>query len=310
MEMSSTVGIRQQPTEDQQCKNCQSVFQGKYCPQCGQSVNDYERPLRFLIVDFAGNIFAFDTRVWRSLLTLLFKPGKMETEYTMGKRARYMPPFRMYIFMSFLFFLLLSITTNQSVQKGKVAFASALSQNNYGVDSSGAKNPSEAADFEEMNKILQQNAPEVFSDEAAGGKAMTNMQHLLDNPEMYLARFFKYLSWALFLLMPLYGFFLWVMFRKRKKYYLSHFLLSSNQHVFVFMILIVLLLIQLIFPNKTAAPEAWLLFLIPLYSMVGAHRLYQGSWISNILRLGTAQVIYSIVAAMATGLVVYISFFG
>ena len=46
------------------CQNCDTSFKGNYCPECGQQLREFQKPFRFLIVDLAGNIFSFDTRLW------------------------------------------------------------------------------------------------------------------------------------------------------------------------------------------------------------------------------------------------------
>ena len=84
----------------------QTHFKGNYCPHCGQSVYEYEKPFKFLVVDFVGNIFAFDTRFWKSIVTLIIRPGTFTANYIQGQRARYTPPFRLYLFTSFIFFLI------------------------------------------------------------------------------------------------------------------------------------------------------------------------------------------------------------
>jgi len=61
-----------------------------------------------LLRDLFGDIFELDSRLWRSLVPLLFKPGHLTLEYLEGRRVRYMPPFRMYLVISVLFFLLVS----------------------------------------------------------------------------------------------------------------------------------------------------------------------------------------------------------
>ena len=103
-------GTSMESTEENRvdCKNCKTTFEGKFCPNCGQSVFEYQRPFRFLLADFTGNLFAFDTRFWKSLKALTIKPGRLTKDFIQGKRARYMPPFRFYIFVSFLFFFIFS----------------------------------------------------------------------------------------------------------------------------------------------------------------------------------------------------------
>ena len=97
------------------CKNCNTSFKGNFCPHCGQSIYEYDRPFRFLVADFTGNLFAFDTRFWRSFKALLLRPGKFAKDFISGKRARYMAPFRFYIFSSFIFFILFSKYLAQEV---------------------------------------------------------------------------------------------------------------------------------------------------------------------------------------------------
>ncbi|MBT8114499.1 MAG: DUF3667 domain-containing protein [Arenicella sp.] len=49
-----------------------------------------------------------DGRMFLTLKTLLLKPGMLSLEYRNGRRAKYTPPFRMYLVISILFFLLVS----------------------------------------------------------------------------------------------------------------------------------------------------------------------------------------------------------
>ncbi len=96
------------------CKNCDTQFEGHFCPNCGQSVKDLDRPISVLVFDIMANMWAFDTRLFKTIKSLLFRPGEMADDYSAGKRARYMPPFRLYIFISFIFFLLLNIVSTRS----------------------------------------------------------------------------------------------------------------------------------------------------------------------------------------------------
>ncbi len=54
-------------------------------------------------------IYNFDSKIWRSMLPLLFQPGKLTNEYIAGRRVRYLPPFRLYLLFSILFFLVAAI---------------------------------------------------------------------------------------------------------------------------------------------------------------------------------------------------------
>ena len=89
-------------SENVTCKNCETVFNGKYCPECGQSITDYDKPFTFIFYNFAGDFFSFDARFFRTFGALLVKPGSLTAEYFKGRRVKYAPPFRIFIFMSFM----------------------------------------------------------------------------------------------------------------------------------------------------------------------------------------------------------------
>jgi hypothetical protein len=65
--------------------------------------------LHKLLVEALGDLYNFDSRLWRSLGLLLFRPGRLTREYLEGRRARYVPPFRLYVVLSLLFFFLLAV---------------------------------------------------------------------------------------------------------------------------------------------------------------------------------------------------------
>lgn len=309
----------QNDPETVSCKNCSHSFTGKFCPQCGQSKKDFDRPLKFFLVDFAGNIFAFDTRLWQSLKHILFCPGRMETNYIKGKRIRYMPPFRMYVFVSFFFFLTLSWATGKSISKNKSNIQFLNEEANTDSVYNDIRELSPEISFSQhlSSKQLQPSVIDSIKITAETSapisfpqyrKVSGKMEHIIENPEIYMERFFKYASWSLFLLMPFYGFLLWLNFRKTKRNYISHFLLSANQHIFIFFILILVLVTGLAFPSKNIHPENYLLFLFPVYAMAGALRVYKRHWLRTGIRLLVLICTYLFVAAIVTAFIVYLSF--
>jgi hypothetical protein len=59
------------------------------------------------VEQFLGDYFTFDSKIIRSAVPLLIEPGKLTQEYLQGRRARYIPPLRMFIFLSVIFFLVI-----------------------------------------------------------------------------------------------------------------------------------------------------------------------------------------------------------
>ena len=87
------------------CLNCGAELQGQYCGICGQRARGRLISLWELLQDAFGDLFEIDSRLWRTLIPLLIRPGRLTLDYLEGKRARYMPPFRMYLVLSVVFFV-------------------------------------------------------------------------------------------------------------------------------------------------------------------------------------------------------------
>ncbi|MEM7430826.1 MAG: DUF3667 domain-containing protein [Pseudomonadota bacterium] len=92
-------------SESPNCLNCGARLRGQYCGSCGQRSRSRLISLWELVRDAFGDLFELDSRLWKTLIPLLRKPGQLTADYLQGKRARYMPPFRMYLVLSLLFFV-------------------------------------------------------------------------------------------------------------------------------------------------------------------------------------------------------------
>lgn len=89
------------------CPNCGTELKGEYCWSCGQSAKDMKRPLYTLFSDILNAIVSFDGRLALTMPSLMFRPGHVTRSYLDGKRVRYVPPFRLFLIASVLFFLTL-----------------------------------------------------------------------------------------------------------------------------------------------------------------------------------------------------------
>ena len=87
------------------CLNCNSPLSGQYCPNCGQRSRSRLISIWELVRDAFGDLFELDSRLWRTLVPLITRPGKLTRDYLEGRRARFMPPFRTYLVLSIVFFL-------------------------------------------------------------------------------------------------------------------------------------------------------------------------------------------------------------
>ena len=87
------------------CLNCDARLEGQYCARCGQRARGRLISIWELIRDAVGDLFELDSRLWRTIIPLMFRPGQLTHDYLIGRRARFMPPFRTYLVLSVVFFL-------------------------------------------------------------------------------------------------------------------------------------------------------------------------------------------------------------
>jgi hypothetical protein len=98
------------------CANCHGTLTGEYCAECGQR----HEPHIHTVAHFAGEAFESishaDSRLWRTLWYLLTRPGFLTREFFHGKRVRYLPPFRLYLVISVLFFVVVGLPEGAAIR--------------------------------------------------------------------------------------------------------------------------------------------------------------------------------------------------
>lgn len=99
------------------CLNCGATLGGPYCSQCGQGAHPH-RTMAHMFEEALHGIVHFDTKAWRTLPMLAFRPGTLTRDYTYGKRARYISPLALFLFTIFLMFFVFAFVGASPVQVG------------------------------------------------------------------------------------------------------------------------------------------------------------------------------------------------
>ncbi|WP_448548358.1 DUF3667 domain-containing protein [Thalassotalea fusca] len=96
------------------CENCHARVEGAFCSQCGQSLESSLKYFWSVILHLLDDIFSFDSRASRTMFPLFFRPGFLTNQYIAGKRVHYVPPLRLYLFISIVFFISLKFFTDSA----------------------------------------------------------------------------------------------------------------------------------------------------------------------------------------------------
>jgi len=96
-------------TDARPCPNCSELLWGQYCANCGQRARARMITFWELLKDAGDLLASLDSRIWKTLGLLMFRPGRLTLDYLQGKRARFVPPVRLFIASSIVFFFIASL---------------------------------------------------------------------------------------------------------------------------------------------------------------------------------------------------------
>ncbi|WP_019029772.1 DUF3667 domain-containing protein [Colwellia piezophila] len=96
------------PAEEiKDCENCHQPLAGNFCANCGQEADSKLKYFWVVIMHLLDDIFSFDSRASRTVWPLVTRPAFITNEYFSGRRVHYVPPLRLYLFISIVFFITL-----------------------------------------------------------------------------------------------------------------------------------------------------------------------------------------------------------
>jgi len=105
------------PPAEHVCKNCGKVYQGDYCPSCGQSASTKRITLKNSFANFFSSFFSIEKGFLHTIYELWYRPGYMVMDFVRGHRQPYYKPFSLLIVMAALYIVAAHIFDPQSVGK-------------------------------------------------------------------------------------------------------------------------------------------------------------------------------------------------
>jgi hypothetical protein len=256
------------------CLNCGTPVSGNFCPACGQETTLHVPSAGEFLHEFIGHYVALEGKLWQSMTLLLFKPGRLTLEYLQGKRVRYVLPLRLYLTFSIIFFAL---------------FKFAGSEINIGDKKPSAEVRAEAQKAREQLRTAvadathQGGGPQTRADAAPKAGATDDALDVLTSEEKQhkiKAAFYGYAPYAIFALMPVFAFFLKLLYLGRGRRYGEHLLFALHTNAFAFLMLSLLVVTPSFIPYLHGALVLWLAFYLP----TAMRRVYGGSRLATFWR--------------------------
>jgi hypothetical protein len=238
--------------EDKTCLNCRHVVEQKFCPNCGQENTDSRKTFHHLFIHFFEDLTHYENAFWKTIRNLLFKPSTLTKEYLSGKRLSYLAPVRLYIFISFITFLLIAMFPSKvkgDIDKSEKVLSKELAKNTEGLAKKEADKYFHLKSMKEIDSIQKYgkesnklNATSYWFYEKAVHVTETNTKREII--EKFVESFFHNLPKILFIIMPFFAFFLWLFHNKKKWYYFDHGIFTLHYFSFLLLIFLIMFIID------------------------------------------------------------------
>ena len=95
-------------THEAACLNCGTGLIGTHCHSCGQPAHVHKTIAAFFH-DLIHGVFHFEGKIWRTLPLLAWHPGRLTRQYIDGRRASYVSPIALFLFVVFLTFAMFNL---------------------------------------------------------------------------------------------------------------------------------------------------------------------------------------------------------
>lgn len=284
----------------ERCLDCGAKLAGPFCSQCGQKATSLDPTIKQLLTDALADVFSWDSRVWRTLRQLLTKPGSLTLDYWTGRRTRYVPPLRLYLFISFLgFLILMPLSRMREAQEGT---------SRVGMIRINGAAPAEM-DLEARTEMADQ-----MMEGAADTPAF--IQYLAENlvrpiilePRLADQLLNQRLPYVLFLMVPVYGFYLRLLFRKKQKLFVPHFVQSLHLHAMAFILMMAGTGLDVLFGTQLVSLVAIIAILVSQF--LALRLTYENGRVKTLVKmaiLNTAHMFTLTLAMIGTILLVAIS---
>lgn len=295
---------------EDQCDNCGALLQGPYCSQCGQQAADGVVPLWHMVNEALEAVFELDMRVVRTFPKFLFKPGRLTKEYINGRRKRYIRPFRLYLFATFLLFTVLALTTGQSFQFPFDPASPSIQADSVQTASATAVAPAPSVfgspeQREEWARRIEQN-PDAVQVELGDPETQSRLEQYLRvkiadsirNPRDFVGSMIDRGPYIMFLMLPLFAFLLKLLYIRRSRLYVEHLIFSLHVHAFSFFAFTTGLLLDETSVGWLHTAATWIELSPLLYLVVALAHVYDQGFIKSSIKAFILLNIYLIVLSI------------
>ncbi len=326
------------------CANCGTALNGPFCSNCGQKASDLQRPIWWILGEFLDAVFSYDSRTFRTLWLLFAEPGEFTRRYIVGQRASMLPPFRLFVIATVVFFVTLQVTglaivafKTETILLDKLPpeAAAAIRKNPNAVMTVGDSNKrtvvtielfvpagnlervalseQEKSGMAEAEKAIKIDVDGATGDEKSwlrwvGAKlARVNQGYarVCADPILLNGPLDVWLPRLMLVLVPVFALLLAVMHWWPRVYLTEHLVFSVHVHAVIFIALALTAAMVAIIGDSEFMWAIWLI--LSVYLWMAMYRVYGRSWWLTTIKFVSLMMIYSFVLVVGLGTIFVIA---
>jgi hypothetical protein len=267
------------PAATTSCLNCGAALTGPFCARCGQHVTDTDMSLRELLRGTFHELTAVDGKVLRTLKALVLRPGQLTLDALAGRRARWLPPLRIYLICSVVYFV-----SGPIIERITHRAANARAMFTLTDD--------EGRPATVLTPSMRQKLAEGLPARVYG---IDRLERAARNPTQLGQYVSSSRQQAMFVLLPLFAALTSLAWRKRRLKYPAHLYLALHAHAAWFAIFALLNIVAAFLPLAAAVAlgsgaVVWIVF----YTLFACRRVFSDSWPGTIGRSLFVATAYSL----------------
>lgn len=288
------------------CLNCGAEVKDTYCPKCGQPNYEPKESFRHIMTHFLTDYLHLDEKFFSSLKFLFLKPGFLTNEYNAGRRTKYVHPFRLYIFITIVFFIVQSldhrgvkISNKVNDKNDTTVMVEPMQVNPEGGSEVQLDNEwytsedSTVEQYTSRQAALPENKRDNFIEAYFNKKSIVAREKKFNISEKIMHNFNQNIPKMMFLMLPLFALILFLFFRKSKLFYVEHFYHSVFLHSFFYLYRLIFLIPTILLPDTWRGSINFVMLLgLAFYLYKSLRNVYDENAILTIVKMMIGVLLY------------------
>jgi hypothetical protein len=276
--------------EAERCLNCDAPLHGSFCSGCGQRAVPPNPTVRELAGEAWHELTGYDGRIMATIRGLV-RPGFLTQEYVNGRRAHYLPPVRVYLIVSVIYFVIAAAAPNLDRERELVEVADS---GGIRVSMAGSVGNLEMTEDERRELLAQA--------ERSPWYIKPLLQAVAQDPDAFRARVFTIMPRVFFGLVPVFAAIVHLFYRRR--HFPTSLVFALHIHVFAFAIFSVSEAMKFTRMELLAAAVGVIMLVwLVTYALRSLRAVFGGSWPATLARATGIAIAYAIAALPAFALI-------